>query len=69
MEKQFYTVQEFAIKLNISDQTLRSWIKKGEIFAMKVGGDKKPHYRIHASEIDRLYVNRNTNKEVSNGLV
>lgn len=50
----FYTVQEFADKLNIHPNTVRRSIKSGRIMAFKIGSSKKSPYRIPHSEIERV---------------
>ncbi len=55
MDKDFYTVDEFANKFVLTPQTVRKWIKKGIIFAAKIGTGPKAHYRIHRTQIDLVY--------------
>ena len=54
MDKEFYTVKQFAAKINVSENSLRRSIKRGRIIAFKIGEGLKSHYRIPHSEIGRL---------------
>lgn len=54
MEKEFYTIKEFAIKLDVSTHTIRRSIKKGRIIAFRVGLGDRSHYRIPHTEVGRL---------------
>lgn len=50
----FYTVQEFADKLRIHHNTVRSGIKKGKFQAMRIGNGPRSVFRIPKSEINRV---------------
>lgn len=50
MQKQAYSIEEAAQILDVHPDTIRRMIKRGELFATKVG----KNYRIPLSEIDRL---------------
>ncbi len=52
--KAFYSVKEFALKLNVHPNTIRNSIRTGRINAFKVGCGVKSNYRIPASEIQRM---------------
>lgn len=53
----FYTVQEAADLLKVHYQTVRNWIRSGEIRVIKIGRS----YRIPKSEIEnRLTAGENT---------
>lgn len=54
MEKDFYSVREFAEKLGVSDRTIRRAIYNGRISIIRVGSTEKSAIRIPKSEIDRL---------------
>ena len=60
MEAEFYTVQEFADRLNVSYWTVLRAVKCGEIQALKINTT----YRILKSEVGRLlaveYAKHNT---------
>lgn len=45
-----YTVQEVANKLNLSEQTIRKLIKKGEINVVRIGRN----IRISRQELDKI---------------
>ena len=50
MTDTFYTPEEIAQYLKVSVQTVRSWIKKGEIKAAKFGRQ----YRVTGAELERI---------------
>lgn len=54
LEKEFYTIKEFAIILDVHPNTIRRSIKSGRISAVKVGNKFRPVYRISRSEIARM---------------
>ena len=54
MEKEYYTVKEFAQLVNISRITILKAIQSGRISAIKVGCAKKSPYRIPRHQIDKL---------------
>jgi excisionase family DNA binding protein len=56
MDKDFYSIKEFAKKLNVSEHTIRRAIKSGRISAFRVGATEKSTFRIAHSEISRLGV-------------
>lgn len=53
-EPNYYTIDEFAAKLRIHHNTVRRWIKNGNIQAIKIGPKNKPTYRIDKTEIGRI---------------
>jgi excisionase family DNA binding protein len=52
--KDFYTISEFAKKLQVHPNTVRRFIKNCKISAFKFGSDKKASYRIPHTEIERI---------------
>lgn len=52
--KDFYTIKEFAEKLQVHPNTVRRSIKNAKISAFKFGTDKKCTYRIPHTEIQRM---------------
>lgn len=50
----YYTVKEFAIKIQVHPNTIRRAIRNGRISAFKVGLGKKSSYRIPYSETERI---------------
>lgn len=56
LEKEFYSIKEFAIILDVHPNTIRKCIKSGRISAVKVGNRFRPVYRIARSEINRMAV-------------
>lgn len=55
MNKEFYTVKEFASIMGVHWQTVRNWIKSGKVRAVKMGG-KNYTLRIPKEEVYRLKV-------------
>ena len=53
-EESFYTVMEFADKVRIHPQTVRTAIKKGRIQAFRVGAGPRSDYRIPNTEVARI---------------
>ncbi len=56
MEKEFYSVREFALKLGVSPRTIWRAIKNGRINAFHVGSSARSSVRIAATEINRMAV-------------
>jgi len=56
------TVDEFAEKVRMCPQSIRSAIRNGKINAFRPGIGKKSGYRIPESEIERLLVIESTEK-------
>lgn len=55
MEGKFYTVKEFAKKLQVSEHIIRRSIREGRIHAFRPGvGIKRGAYRIYESEFTRI---------------
>jgi excisionase family DNA binding protein len=50
MPDEFYTTEELAEYLKLSEQTIRSWIRQGKVKSLKFG---RAH-RIPAEEVQRL---------------
>jgi|TARA_E500000331_G_scaffold351826_1_gene399212 excisionase family DNA binding protein len=55
MSQEFYTVAEFAQLLRVSESTVRNYIRKGYIKAIKFGVERRATVRIPKSEIEALY--------------
>jgi len=56
-EQQFYTVAEVAELLRVSESTIRNYIRRGYIKAIKFGMERRATVRIPKSEIESLYAN------------
>jgi len=56
MEKEYYSVEEFANRFSIHPETIRKAIKAGRIQAVRIGIGKRSPYRISRHEIDRISV-------------
>lgn len=50
----YYSIKEFAVKLNVHPNTIRRSIKNGKIAAFQIGIGKKSIYRIAHSELGRI---------------
>lgn len=53
-DEKFYSVKEFAKLLNVSQETVRKAIRKGNIIAVKPGGGRTSCLRIPRVELDRM---------------
>jgi excisionase family DNA binding protein len=62
IEKQNYSIEEFAKLLNYSGRTVRDMCKNGEIEANKIGSHRK--WQIPVSELGRLKSKINVNRAV-----
>jgi excisionase family DNA binding protein len=51
MEEKYYTIDEIASKLEVHTKTIRRYIYRGKIQALKVGGQ----WRIYKSALERYY--------------
>ena len=56
MDKEYYSINEFADKLGVSWRTIYRAIKNGRISALRVGSTKNSTYRIHHGELYRMGV-------------
>jgi excisionase family DNA binding protein len=56
MDKDFYSVKEFALKLGVSSRTIWRAIKNGRINAFHVGSSSRSSVRIAHSEIARMAI-------------
>lgn len=56
MEKEFYTPQEAALRLSVSNETILRLIRNGKIQASNVGIGKRMVYRIAAQDLN-LFIN------------
>lgn len=54
MDKDFYSVKEFADKFNVSERTIRRAIKNCRISIIRVGSSPRSAIRIAHSEIYRM---------------
>ena len=57
------TVEEVAQMLSVHDETIRRWIRSGELVAIDLGGPAG--YRIAQSELDRFIKERQTRRKDS----
>lgn len=56
MNKDFYSVKEFAEKLGLSARTIRRAISNGRLSVIRIGSTERSAIRIPHSEIDRVAV-------------
>lgn len=69
---EYYTVEEFAVLMNMSGLTIRRAIREGRISAIRIGSSKKAAYRIPRTQIDKLLVlteqelKKDKDKEIGN---
>lgn len=60
-KEKFYTTDEVAEKLNIEKEVIRDLIRKGELYAIKIGKS----YRITDSDLQEFLTDRYTRKKRS----
>ena len=60
-EERWYTVEEIVDLLKVHEQTVRRWIKEGQLPAVILG--RKAGYRIRASELEGFLAARDTRAE------
>jgi excisionase family DNA binding protein len=53
INQEFFTVEELALKLRVSNMTIYRYIKAGKIQALKIGKE----FRIEKEEFDRFLTN------------
>ena len=56
MSKVYFSVKEFAAKLDVHPNTIRNAIKSGKIVAVKLSDGKSSRYRIPYSELESLEI-------------
>ncbi len=56
-QEEWLTVDEAAQQLRVTDETVRRWIRRGELHVLNVGG-KRPDYRIRRDALDEFISNR-----------
>lgn len=59
MEKGHYTVKEIATNLDVSEETVRNWIRSGELKAIDIGRG----YRVPIAEYKRFLEARSTGRK------
>jgi len=53
-QNDFLSIKEFASKVKVHPNTVRRSIKSGRLSAFKIGSGPRAHYRIAASEVNRI---------------
>lgn len=48
---ELYTVKEVAERLGVHEETVRRWIHRKELAAIRLGTSHKAHYRVHATDL------------------
>ncbi len=56
----FYTVKEVAKLLRVSESTVRNYVQRGVIKALRIGAGKRSTIRIPATEINTLIGDTNS---------
>lgn len=51
-QEELLTVEEFAARLSVHEQTVRRWLRDGQINGTMIS--RRAGYRIRASELDRV---------------
>jgi excisionase family DNA binding protein len=49
----YYTVRQVSQRLQVSEQTVRNWIRKGTLPGVKIGADRAG-WRVRESDVDAL---------------
>ena len=52
-EERWYTVDQLAERWQLKPETIRRWIRLGDVRAMLLG-DRRTGYRIHSDEVKRF---------------
>jgi len=52
MGNEFLTLKEVSAMLQVSEQTIRNYIKKGDLIAIKFGNTHRAPVRIRRSDLD-----------------
>lgn len=55
MQTEFYSIKETAVIFSVHVNTIRRAIKKGHLIAIRIGNNKKSHYRISKKEIEAIH--------------
>jgi excisionase family DNA binding protein len=56
-DERLFTVQELVDKLQVHENTILNWLKRGELRGIRLGGSKAG-WRIRASELERFLSER-----------
>lgn len=56
-EETWLTVEQVAQHLQVTEETVRRWIRRGDLYALNVGG-KRPDYRIRRDALDAFISKR-----------
>jgi excisionase family DNA binding protein len=57
-EERLYTVEEVVDMLKVHEQTVRRWLKSGDLHGVLLG--RKSGWRIRAAELERFLAERDT---------
>lgn len=56
-QREWMTVAEIADQLRVSEETVRRWVRAGELPALNIGGPKAG-YRIRAADLEKFFQGR-----------
>ena len=57
VDERLFTVEQIAERLQVHENTVLSWLKRGELRGIRLGGTKAG-WRIRASELERFLSER-----------
>jgi excisionase family DNA binding protein len=60
-DERWYTVEEIVVMLKIHEQTVRRWIREGQLQAVMLG--RKAGYRVRARDLEAFLAERETGLE------
>ena len=66
MAAEYLTIKEVAELLRVSDQTVRNYIKKGTLIAIKFGKSHRAPVRIHIGALDNFISGASTIESENN---
>jgi excisionase family DNA binding protein len=61
VDEQLLTVQQIAERLQVHQNTVLTWLKRGELSGIRIGGSKAG-WRVRASELERFLSERETQR-------
>jgi len=59
----YLTVKDIAQRFNVCEQTIRNFIKRGEIRAVKTSNSKMARWRIHQAEAEAFFSKKFENNQ------
>lgn len=64
-DSQWLTVRDVATSLKVHEETVRRWIRRGDLVALDLGGPRAG-YRVRRSDLDR-FIEGNFNRPTTSG--